>query len=87
MISRPGRVADAYNIEVMPVGWPYWSLSFPSEMTDGGPGSGATLVCGEHELLSVINERVRRLQRADETTEEVMARMRLGRPATPSDSA
>lgn len=79
-------IADAYNIKVMPVGWPYWSLSFPSEMADGGPGSSATLVCGEHELLSVINERVRQLQRADETTEEVMARL-VGRPATPSDSA
>jgi len=35
-------LADAYNIEVMPVGWPYWNLFFPGEMTDGGPGSGAT---------------------------------------------
>lgn len=26
------------------------------------------LVCGEHDLLSVINDRVRQLQRADETT-------------------
>ena len=61
-------LADAYNIEVLPVGWPYWNLSFPGEMTDGGPGSGATLVCGEHELLSVINDRVRQHQQADEST-------------------
>ncbi|MDM0002742.1 hypothetical protein QTI24_29380 [Variovorax sp. J22P240] len=80
-------LADAYNIEVMPAGWPYWNLSFPGEMTDGGPGSGATLVCGEHELLSVINDRVRLLQQADETTEELMTRLRLDRPATSSGSA
>ena len=80
-------LADAYNIEVMPVEWPYWNLSFPSEMTDGAPGSGVALVCGEHELLSVINDRVRQHRRADETTEELMARLRLDRPATSSDSA
>ena len=59
-------LADAYNIEVMPVEWPYWNLSFPGEMTDGGPGSGATLVCGEHELLSAINDRVRQVEHAGE---------------------
>lgn len=80
-------LADAYNIEVLPVGWPYWNLCFPREMTDGWPSSGATLVCGEHELLSVINDRVRQLHRADETTEELMIRLRLGRPATSSDAA
>ena len=80
-------LADAYNIEVMPVGWPYWSLSFPVEMTDGGPGSGATLVCGEHELLCVINDRVQQLQRSDKATEELIARVRHGRPATSSDAA
>ncbi len=69
-------LADAYNIEVVPVGWPYWTLSFPGEMTDGAPDSGATLVCGEHELLSVINDRVRQLQRADETTEVLLAQLR-----------
>jgi hypothetical protein len=56
-------------------------------MTDGGPGSGATLVCGEHELLSVINERVRQFQQAGETTEQLVARLRRGRAAASSDSA
>ena len=76
-------LADAYNIEVMPVGWPYWNLSFPRELTDGEPGSGAALVCGEHELLSVINDRVRLHQRADETTAALMAHLRR-RPSIPS---
>ena len=80
-------LADAYQIEVIPAGWPYWNLSFPGEMTDGAPGSGGTMVCGEHELLSVINDRVRQLRRADEATEELMARLRLRRPAAASGSA
>ena len=69
-------LADAYNIEVLPVGWPYWSLTFPGEMTDGGPGSGATMVCGEHELLSVINDRVRLVEQAGESTAALMAQLR-----------
>jgi hypothetical protein len=56
-----------------------WNLSFPGEMTDGGPGSGATLVCGEHELLSVIHQRVRQFQRANEATGALMARLSGGR--------
>lgn len=81
-VANPAfALADAYNIEVLPAGWPYWNLSFPGEMTDGAPGSGATTVCGEHELLSVINDRVRQLQRADETTEALMAQLRRGSPA------
>ncbi len=71
-------LADAYNIEVMPVGWPYWNLSFPGEMTDGAPGSGETLVCGEHELLSVINDRVRQHQHADESVAALMDQLRRG---------
>ena len=53
-------------------------------MTDGEPGSGARLICGENELISVINDRVRQLQRVDETTGELMARLR---PAASTDSA
>ncbi|MDM0033587.1 hypothetical protein QTI33_15750 [Variovorax sp. J22P271] len=74
-------LADAYNIEVLPLGWPYWNLSFPGEMTDGAPGSGAALVCGEHELLSVINDRVRLLRLAHEGAEALVARLGRGRPA------
>ena len=73
-------LADAYNIEVRPMGWPYWNLSFPGEMTDGAPESGATLVCGEHELLSVINDRVRQLERADETAEALIVQLRRRYP-------
>ncbi|MDM0108103.1 hypothetical protein QTH97_24355 [Variovorax sp. J22R24] len=69
-------LAEAYNIEVLPVGWPYWNLSFPADMSGDAAGSGATLVCGEHELLSVINDRVRMLGRATEAAEELMARLR-----------
>ena len=87
MASQAFALAAAYHIEVLPVGWPYWNLSFPRGMTDGGPGSAATLVCGEHELLSVINERVRQFQQADETTEQLVARLRRGRAAASSDSA
>ncbi|CAN7773096.1 hypothetical protein LJR290_007632 [Variovorax sp. LjRoot290] len=76
-------LADAYSIEVLPVGWPYWNLSFPGEMTDGTPGSGDTLVCGEHELLSVINDRVRQVEQAGQMTGELLARVGLG-PARPS---
>lgn len=72
-------LADAYNVEVLPVGWPYWNLTFPGEMTDGGPGSGATLVCGEHELLSVINDRVRMLELAGEAATELLARFSAGK--------
>ncbi|MDM0022893.1 hypothetical protein [Variovorax saccharolyticus] len=69
-------LADAYNIEVLPVGWPYWNLSFPGEMTDGGPGSGATLVCGEHELLTAINDRVRQLEHAGEVAGKLLAQLK-----------
>ncbi|SDE56806.1 hypothetical protein SAMN05444679_12540 [Variovorax sp. CF079] len=76
-------LADAYNIEVLPVGWPYWKLSFPGEMTDGTPGSGDRLVCGEHELLSVINDRVRQVEQAGAMTGELLARIGRG-PSGPS---
>lgn len=71
-------LADAYSIEVLPVGWPYWNLSFPGEMTDGTPGSGDTLVCGEHELLSVINDRVRLVEQAGDATNEFLTRLGRG---------
>jgi len=76
-------LADAYNIEVIPVSWPYWNLSFPNEMTDGTPGSGAlVLVCGEHELLCVINDRVRQLQRANEMLGGLLTRLRCDPPVS-----
>jgi hypothetical protein len=75
-------LAEAYNIEVLPMDWPYWNLSFPGDMTDGAPGSGATLVCGEHELLRVVNDRVRLLRFSDETFEAMVARLRRG-PSKP----
>ena len=70
-------LADAYDIEVLSLGWPYWNLTFPGEMTDGEPGSGTTQVCGEHELLSVINDRVRAHARAVEFTAELLGTMRV----------
>ncbi|PNG49209.1 MULTISPECIES: hypothetical protein [unclassified Variovorax] len=79
-------LADAYNIEVLPVGWPYWNLSFPGEMTDGGPGSGATMVCGEHEMLSVINDRVRLHKQADESVMALMDRVTHACPARSAPS-
>ncbi|MBB3178431.1 hypothetical protein [Variovorax sp. Sphag1AA] len=72
-------LADAYNIEVIPLSWPYWSLTFPGEMTDGEAGSGATQVCGEHELLSVINDRVRAHESALEIARALLKPMRLER--------
>jgi len=69
-------LAEAYNIEVLPVEWPYWNLSFPGEMTDGMPGSGDTLVCGEHELLCTINDRVRQHEGAAEQAADLIASIR-----------
>lgn len=74
-------LADAYNIEVLPVGWPYWNLTFPGELTDGEPGSTATMVCGEHELLCVINDRVRQHQLADEVAAALMDQLRRPLPS------
>ena len=74
-------LADAYN-KVIAVSWPYWNLSFPNEMTDGTAGSGAMLVCGEHELLCVINDRVRQLQRANEMLGGLMTRLRCDPPVS-----
>jgi hypothetical protein len=68
-------LADAYNIEVHPAGWPYWNISFPSDLTDGTPGSDVIVVCGEHELLSVIDDRVRQVERAGQITCSLLARM------------
>jgi hypothetical protein len=68
-------LADAYDIEVHPAGWPYWNLSFPSDLTDGTPESDVTVVCGEHELLSVINDRVRLAERAGHIASSLLGRM------------
>jgi hypothetical protein len=65
-------LADAYGIEIMPMGWPYWNLTFPEAMTDGEPGSGDTLVCGEHELLEVVSGRVRAHECANELAREFL---------------
>lgn len=70
-------LAEAYGIEVVPFDWPYWSISFPGELSDGAPGSETTLVCGEHELLSAISGRVCQHETAAEATRLTLQRLSL----------
>ena len=64
----------------MALEWPYWILSFPVEMTDLGADELDTMVCGEHELLSVISDRVRQHEYAGETAAALMEHLRRGPP-------
>lgn len=52
-------LAEAYDIDLFPADWPYWSIAFPQDLTDGAPGSVRQLVCGEYELLTTVSKHVR----------------------------
>ncbi|WP_431273198.1 hypothetical protein ACQ858_13295 [Variovorax ureilyticus] len=69
-------LADAYGIEITPIGWPYWNLTFPEALIDGSPGNGEQVVCGEHELLEAVSGRVHLERLACELTDQILVRQR-----------
>lgn len=66
-------LAEAYGIEITPMGWPYWNVTFPEALIDGSPGNGEQVVCGEHELLEAVSGRVHLQQLACELTDQIVA--------------
>lgn len=65
-------LAEAYDIDLLPADWPYWSIAFPQDLTDGAPGSGRRLVCGEYELLTTVSQHVRQHVAAVETAASIL---------------
>ena len=68
---RPeGQLVDP--IDLLPADWPYWSIAFPQDLTDGAPGSTRRLVCGEYELLTTVSHHVRQHVAAVETATSLL---------------
>jgi hypothetical protein len=65
-------LAEAYDIDLLPADWPYWSIAFPQDLTDGAPGSTRRLVCGEYELLTTVSHHVRQHVAAVETAASLL---------------
>ncbi|MGJ7490251.1 hypothetical protein [Variovorax sp. ZT4R33] len=65
-------LAEAYDIDLLPADWPYWSIAFPQDLTDGAPGSARRLVCGEYELLTTVSQHVRQHVAAVESAASVL---------------
>jgi hypothetical protein len=65
-------LAEAYDIDLLPADWPYWSIAFPQDLTDGAPGSARQLVCGEYELLNTVSQHVRQHVAAVESAANIL---------------
>lgn len=72
-------LAEAYDIDLLPADWPYWSIAFPIDLTDGAPGSARRLVCGEYELLSTVSQHVRQHVAAVESAATLLRGYSLAR--------
>lgn len=70
-------LAAAYNIGIEMAKWPFWVVTFPEALRDGPLASPEASVCGEHELLMVISDRVRLFEQAHRVAEEAIARFRV----------
>jgi len=69
-------LAEAYEIKVDALDHPYWCVTFPEQLMTESARSRLQIVCGEHELLRVLCERVKSLETAIHAAAELIGRSR-----------